>query len=303
MPPSRSSRASRLPVEAPEGTAARWLRRWKEWLGPALALPTIAVLWAATQGGDPLFAAIDGMNCPHLPPGDAASHSLLLERGLIRVALPWPPVDAGGEPVEPEFALEVVRDPTGCNTHPVWGVGGERREVSVYRRPRPAANLRYVASSGFGVSPFIGKTGMLAAIDPDTGRPVNMNMMADAREATLRTQAQSAARTHLELAVPLSRGELDAIEAFERQLYAAQAFSQGAGALDEPDGPSGLGPRAMEAGSEQARKERLTAAFNRGYRSFASVYASCTEQAVVAEQRYRNEGATLATEITARFGN
>lgn len=60
---------------------------------------------------------------------------------------------------------------------------------------------------------------------------------------------------------------------------------------------------AMEAGSEQARKERLTAAFNRGYRSFASVYASCTEQAVVAEQRYRNEGATLATEITARFGN
>jgi hypothetical protein len=27
----------------PEGTAAGWLRRWKEWLGPALALPTIAV--------------------------------------------------------------------------------------------------------------------------------------------------------------------------------------------------------------------------------------------------------------------
>jgi len=218
--------------------------------GMSLALPTIAVLWAATEGQDPLFAAIDGMNCPHLPRGEAASHSLLLERGLIRVALPWPPVDAGGEPVEPEFALEVVRDPTGCNTHPAWGIDGERREVSVYRRPRPAANLRYVASSGFGVSPFIGKTGMLAALDPDTGRPVNMNMMADAREATLRTQAQSAARTHLEIAAPLSRAELDAIEAFERQLYAAQAFSQGAGALDEPGGPSGLGPRAMQSGSD-----------------------------------------------------
>lgn len=60
---------------------------------------------------------------------------------------------------------------------------------------------------------------------------------------------------------------------------------------------------AMEAGNEQARKERLTAAFNRGYRSFASVYATCTGQAVVAEERYRNEGATLAAEITARFGN
>ena len=60
---------------------------------------------------------------------------------------------------------------------------------------------------------------------------------------------------------------------------------------------------SMEAGNEQARKERLTAAFNRGYRSFASVYASCTGQAVVAEEKYRIEGATLAAEITARFGN
>ena len=59
----------------------------------------------------------------------------------------------------------------------------------------------------------------------------------------------------------------------------------------------------MEAGNEQVRKERLTAAFNRGYRSFASVYTACTAQAVVAEEKYRNEGATLATEITARFGN
>jgi uncharacterized protein (TIGR02301 family) len=58
-----------------------------------------------------------------------------------------------------------------------------------------------------------------------------------------------------------------------------------------------------ETKGEQKRKERLTASFNRGYRSFASVYANCTPQALVAEERYRNEGATLATEITARFGN
>ena len=58
-----------------------------------------------------------------------------------------------------------------------------------------------------------------------------------------------------------------------------------------------------EAGSEPQRKERLTAAFNRGYRAFASVYTDCTAAAIVAEERYRNEGATLATEITSRFGN
>lgn len=58
-----------------------------------------------------------------------------------------------------------------------------------------------------------------------------------------------------------------------------------------------------ETKNEPQRKERLTAAFNRGYRSFASVYTNCTPQAMTAEQLYRNEGATLATEITARFGN
>lgn len=59
----------------------------------------------------------------------------------------------------------------------------------------------------------------------------------------------------------------------------------------------------LEAGKEPGRQERLTAAFNRGYRSFAAIYTACTDSAVVAEERYRNEGATLATEITARFGN
>jgi uncharacterized protein (TIGR02301 family) len=58
-----------------------------------------------------------------------------------------------------------------------------------------------------------------------------------------------------------------------------------------------------ETNGEPQRKEKLTAAFNRGYRAFASVYTDCTQAAIVAEERYRNEGATLATEITSRFGN
>lgn len=55
--------------------------------------------------------------------------------------------------------------------------------------------------------------------------------------------------------------------------------------------------------NEPQRAARLTAAFNRGYRSFASTYVKCTPQAITAEEAYRAEGATLATEITARFGN
>ncbi|OQP85759.1 TIGR02301 family protein [Rhizobium rhizosphaerae] len=60
---------------------------------------------------------------------------------------------------------------------------------------------------------------------------------------------------------------------------------------------------AQEARNEEERRTRLTAAFNRGYRSFASVYTQCTAAAVEAERQYRAEGATLAAEIVARFGN
>jgi uncharacterized protein (TIGR02301 family) len=60
---------------------------------------------------------------------------------------------------------------------------------------------------------------------------------------------------------------------------------------------------AEETAGEPQRAARLTAAFNRGYRSFAATYVKCTPQAIAAEAAYRAEGATLASEITARFGN
>ena len=60
---------------------------------------------------------------------------------------------------------------------------------------------------------------------------------------------------------------------------------------------------AEETKGEPQRAARFTAAFNRGYRSFAATYVKCTPQAITAEEKYRAEGATLATEITARFGN
>ena len=226
--------------------------------GMSLSLSSIQERWEETGGMDPLFAAVDGMDCPNLPAGEADSHSLLLKRGLIRINLPWPPVDQAGNTIDPEFSIEVVRDPTGCNNDPVYGLEGERQEISVYRRPRLAGNLRYVASSSFGVGPFIGKTGELAGIDPETGRPVNMNMMADARVFTLKMQAQSAATSHLEILGGLSAEQLQQIEDFEQQLYVAQAFSFGAGRLVEEGGPSGLGPQAMAAGRDGLLGNNIT---------------------------------------------
>src|SRR5690606_38191960 len=158
------------------------------------------------------------------------------------------PREPDGTPIDPEFTLEVVRDPTGCNTHPEYGLNSPNPTVSVYRRPRMAGNLRYVVSDRFGVGTYIGKNGMPSARDPETGKPVNMNLMADAREPTLRTQATSAARTHLQAKDGLTKAQLDAIERFERQLYAAQDFDWKAGSLGEEGGPSGLGVGAMAKG-------------------------------------------------------
>lgn len=60
---------------------------------------------------------------------------------------------------------------------------------------------------------------------------------------------------------------------------------------------------AEETKNEPKRAAALTAGFNRGYRSFAATYAKCTAQAIAAEEKYRAEGATLAAEITSRYGN
>ena len=94
--------------------------------------------------------------------------------------------------------------------------------VSVYRRPRPVANLRYVTHQGFGVFAFIGKNGLPASRDPETGKPSAMNLLSDARQPTLKTQAVEAAVTHLQFDGKLDDERLRRIADFERQLYAAQ---------------------------------------------------------------------------------
>ncbi len=214
--------------------------------------------WAKTQGKDPLFAPVDGMNCPHLPAEDPRSHSLLLDRGLIRIFLPWPPKAADGSSIDPEFTLEVVRDPTGCNTHPLYGINSANPMISVYRRPRPVANLRYVTHQGFGVFGFIGKNGLPASRDPETGRPSAMNLLSDARQPTLKTQAVEAAITHLQFDGKLDDARLGRIVDFERQTYAAQIRDTSAGDLMEANGPPGLGVRNLAAGREGLLGNNIT---------------------------------------------
>jgi hypothetical protein len=182
----------------------------------SLSRDLIRLRWADTHGKDPVFAAVDGSNCPDLPQDKEESHSLLLERGLFRIVLPWPPMTASGQRFKPDFRIEVVRDPTGCNKNPAL--------ISVYRRPRVAANLQYIAL------------------------PAGDTLMADGRERTLQSQATSAALTHEQATAAPTRAQLKQIEDFELQLFMAQQWDVLGGLLAEPGGPPLLGADNLASG-------------------------------------------------------
>src|ERR1700745_1295576 len=51
----------------------------------SLSVPQIPATFARSQGRDPLFAAVDGANCPTVRTGDRSGHSLMLKHGLVRI--------------------------------------------------------------------------------------------------------------------------------------------------------------------------------------------------------------------------
>jgi hypothetical protein len=199
--------------------------------GMALALTTIQKRWEQVGPNDPLFATSDGANCPDLSRAEKASHSLLLERGLFRIALPWPRRDANGKALPSDFTLEVVRDPTGCNRSATYGLASHDPQVSVYRRPRPATNLKYILAVGF---PFDPKSGLPLRSDPQ-GNMVSEALMADSRSLTLEAQVRDAMRTHLQMNGNPSPGQIRQIVEFESGLSTAQSQDKWGGPLPGPE--------------------------------------------------------------------
>lgn len=54
---------------------------------------------------------------------------------------------------------------------------------------------------------------------------------------------------------------------------------------------------------DPARRAKFIASFNRGYRSYAGTYTSCTASATAAISRYMKEGEALTREVATRYGN
>jgi hypothetical protein len=228
--------------------------------GMSISVATIQERWRATDGHDPLFAMIDGANCPNQAAELEASHSLLLNRGLIRVARAWPPKRDDGSTITPQFSIEVMRDPTHCNLDARYGLTSANPAISVYRRPRPATNIKYLTAVGFTFEP---KNGLPLLRDAESGERTSGNLMADARVRTLKAQAVDALRTHLEMQGNPTAEQLRQIIAFMSSLYTAQSADrwggslQAAGALGGPEELSRARAGELQATSTPIWREFL----------------------------------------------
>jgi hypothetical protein len=103
----------------------------------SVAATNVQQRFVQTQGLDPIFRTVDGSNCNHnidvsTLAGRSAAYSLLRTRGLIRIAI--------GVPAGADYYVQSVNNSYGCNESVV---------ISMYRRPLPATNLRFLSAVMF----------------------------------------------------------------------------------------------------------------------------------------------------------
>ncbi len=179
---------------------------------------TVLATYASTLGKDPLFAPVDGADCP--PTGAAnssfglkfiAARSQLFIRGNIRIGLPVPQ--------SPQWAsVSVVSDPTGCEDNATYGLPSKM--LSFYRRPLPATNVVYTTPGLTGPVP---------------------NIMWDTREPSLASQFTDATLTHAQAAAPPTANQVNQGVTFQSGSFTAQSSDLVAGDLTGADSSGALG--------------------------------------------------------------
>jgi cytochrome c peroxidase len=180
--------------------------------GMGLSLENIQGRFHRTHGRDPLFADFDGANCPNSPePSDPAAHSLLLNSGLIRIPIALA--------ASPQFEIRAVHDPYGCALLTDRSTGATT--VSVYRRPLPTTNLRFLSTLMFD--------GRESATLPLNNSATFMNNLI----ADLKHQSVSATLTHAQAANPPTDAQQTAIVNFELGLFSSQVLDGHAGLLSD----------------------------------------------------------------------
>ena len=196
-----------------------------------LGVNSIRSKFFRSHGTDPLFAAVDGANCPDSSSNDPSAHSLLLRNGLIRIGMQVP--------ANSQFQIETYRDPYGCAS--VTDSSGVQT-VSVYRRVLPTTNLRF-----------------LSAVMFDGRETVQPLTSASTFQANLRTdlmhQSVDATLIHAQASAAPTQDQQTAIVNFEMGLTSAQALDFRAGWLNRGaavGGPLALSNQSYYPGSNDS---------------------------------------------------
>src|SRR4051794_38291522 len=191
--------------------------------GMSISAASVDLRFALTGGTDPIFRTNDGSNCDHnidtsTVAGRSAAYSLLRTRGLLRISL--------RVPANADYEVVSVANPYGCS---------ETDVVSQYRRPLPAANLRFLSAlmwDGRESSPAGGTTKMTFANYPTSLLDDLAHQAVDA--TTGHAQGDGSRPT---------AAERQQIVDFEMALFTAQTLDFRAGLLSA-SGASG-GPQTL----------------------------------------------------------
>jgi cytochrome c peroxidase len=167
-----------------------------------------------TQGLDPIFRTNDGSNSPLADVSTVAArrkaYSMLLEKGVIRIGLPIP---AGAE-----FELVGVQDPYNF---------ASAAQLSLFRRPLPATNLRFLTGVMWDGRESFAPSGTLPILTGNTPQQNAFSLFFD-----LKHQANDATVGHAQ-GSPLTDEQMTAIANFELNLATAQQVERRAGDLDD----------------------------------------------------------------------
>jgi hypothetical protein len=187
--------------------------------------PHIRQRFESSHGADPLFRPVDGANCPTADVSTQEerreAYSLLLTRGLIRIGI--------AVPANADYQVVSVYNPYGCNATDV---------ISMYRRPLPTTNLRFLSAvmfDGRESSPATGTTKILNSNYPNS---LLSDLLHQSVDATVIHAQGNGTRPNAE--------EQQQIVDFEMKLFTAQTHDRRAGDLDEDGANGGPAPLATQ---------------------------------------------------------
>src|SRR5205814_80854 len=194
--------------------------------GMSVSAANVQQRFLQTQGHDPIFRTNDGSNCNHsidvsTLAGRSAAYSLLRTRGLIRIAI--------AVPASADYRVVAANNPYGCNESDV---------ISMYRRPLPSTNLRFLSAVMFDGRESSASTGTTKILYSNYPASLLNDLAHQSVDATTGHAQGDGSRP--------TPNEQQEIVNFEMALSTAQIIDNDAGRLDTHGATGGPVPLTTE---------------------------------------------------------